>query len=81
MGERRSALPAAWFAVPDVDSAGNQGPDLTARPHPVTNPLEPDHDSATKPISVPLGSRSPFRTEADRDSAGKPISFRPLAER
>ena len=32
MGHRRSALPAARFPVPDVDSAGNQGPGLAARP-------------------------------------------------
>jgi Transposase and inactivated derivatives len=33
LGHRRSALPAAWFAVSDVDSARDQRPGLAARSH------------------------------------------------
>src|SRR6266568_2602896 len=31
LGHGRSAFPAAWFPLPDVDSAGDQGPGLAAR--------------------------------------------------
>jgi hypothetical protein len=37
-----------------------------AEKNPLRNPVEGDHDSGAKPIRIPAGSRSLFRSEADQ---------------
>jgi hypothetical protein len=45
----------AAFVVGTILTVLNHGERLfQSEPFPVTNPLDPDHRSATKPISVPL---------------------------
>src|SRR5260370_17039343 len=44
LGYGRSAFPAAWFPLPDVDSAGDKKSDLAVPPHtPHSSLLQPTH--------------------------------------
>ncbi len=57
LGDRRSALSAAWLALPHVDPARNQGPGPAARPHPQECGVFRSRALAGWALCVPSGNR------------------------
>src|SRR5258708_29158868 len=57
VGDRRSALSAAWLALPHVDPARNQGPGPAARPHPQECRVFRSRALAGWALCVPSGNR------------------------
>src|SRR5674476_134945 len=88
LGHGRSAFPAAWFPLPDVDSAGNQGSRLAARSHAAQRGILRRSAVARREIPVLPGSRqiqwrdllcvhekSPPHQHPNRAPSGCPVSY------